>query len=195
MTGAIGGRSPRWVWRNPAQSSAWVARVAALLLALPCFANVLLIKVARDKGYFQWTISAAALIAAVLLVFRAISGRQTHAAEYGALLATGMWAANAMEIALSNGVSGPGILRNGGFYAGYAFLSGLFYLAERVGYRTDPAPVEKAVEIVDRVVDRVGSVEQVASVVSDIDAVCVAEVVIEETDALVSNEVNGNGHR
>jgi hypothetical protein len=178
--------NPRWVWRNPAQSSAWVARFAAVLLALPCMANVLLVKLARDKGYFQWTISASAAIAAVVLLYRAISGRQSQVTEYGILLGTGMWAANSMEIATSTGVSTFGIMRNGGFYLTYAMLTGLFYLAERVGYRTDDTPVTKAVEIVDQVVDQVG-VENVAAAMLDIDAVLVAEVVVEAG-------ANGNGN-
>lgn len=153
--------------------------MAALLLALPCIANVLLIKVSRDKGYFQWVISATALTAALLLLFRAFYGRQTKATEYGVLLATGMWAANTMEISLSDNVSGYGILRNGGFYTSYAMLSGLFYLAERVGYNTDEAPVTKAVEIVDSVVEQVGT-ENVVEAMADIDAGQVAAVVIEQ---------------
>jgi hypothetical protein len=192
MSSNIGTRTPRWVWRNPAQSSAWMARMAALLLAIPCMANVLLVKVAFDKGYFQWTISAIALVSSVILLHRGISGRQSHVAEYGALLATGMWAANTMEIALADFVSPEGKIRNGGFYFGYAMLTGLFYLAERVGYRTNDAPVTKAVEIVDHVVDQVGSSAQVVSVVDQIDAQLVADVVIEETDTLTSNE---NGHQ
>jgi hypothetical protein len=190
----VSGRgSTKWVWRNPAQSGAWITRVAALLLALPCLANMLLIRVAFDKGYFQWTISAMALIAATLLFLRAFYGRQTFLAGYGALIAAGMWAANTMEIALAEGVRTEGKLRNGGFYAGYAFLSGLFYLAERVGYHTDPAPVTKAVEIVDYVVDQVGTPDQVVSVVHGIDAQMVADAVVEESDILISNE-NGNGN-
>lgn len=132
--------STLWVWRNPAQSSAWIARVAALLLALPCLANVLLIKTASDKDYFAWTISAAALVAGVLLLFRAIYGRQTAIAGYGALLATGMWASSFMEINLS-GMAVGFILRNGGFYFGYALISGLFYLVERIGYHLYAAHV------------------------------------------------------
>lgn len=170
--------TPCWVWRNPAQSSAWVARLAALLLAVPCLANVLLVRVSFEKGYFQWTISTAAALSTAALLYRGFRGRPSHLTEYGILLATGMWAANSMEIALADFVRPEGKLRNGGFYAAYALLTGLFYLAERVGYRTDEAPVVKAVEIVDNVVDQVG-VENVAEAMSDIDAVLVAEVVVE----------------
>lgn len=173
------GKSPEWVWRNPAQSSAWVARVAALLLAVPCAANILLIRVAFNKGSFQWIISISAAICAVLLIFRAFYGKQTKITEYAILLATGMWAANGMEIALDDFVRTESKVRGGGFYLTYAMLSGLFYLAERVGYHTDDTPVTKAVAIVDHVVEHVGGVHQALEVMGDVDATHVADVVIE----------------
>lgn len=140
--------TPHWVWKNPAQSTDWIARAAAFIIAISCAANMLLIWVSRDNDAFQWEITVAAGLAGAGMFYRSFI-RRNVVTMYACLLACGMWAANGVEIALTDGVLLSGKFRNGGFYLTFGLLAGLFYLVERVGSHTDATQVEKVGEILD----------------------------------------------
>ena len=138
----------RWVWDSPAKSRQSLSMSASWILLIACASNALLAWVSLDNDTYEVVVSVISALCVIGTATKLFTGRPTSFSEVAALVACGMWVAQIGEIWTSDFVSTAGKIRNGGFYVAFAMLSGLIYLTERVGRRTDTRQITTAVEVV-----------------------------------------------
>lgn len=122
---------------SPDRAMELAGRAASLVLVIALTANTLLVAVSPVNTLFAWIIVWSSAITALgLLVHMLWPSHQ--AGLLAALVAAGVWAANFIEITLSNGIRLSSVARQGGFYLAFFVASVSLYYVEKLFLSRNP---------------------------------------------------------